>query len=68
MTRPELPPGWTIRPNTFNPALLTLCRYESAFDGDTCRLRLVAKAWSIWAQQVPEWAAYLEQIESETDR
>jgi hypothetical protein len=65
MTRPELPPGWSIRPNSFNAELLTLCRYGSSFDGGLKRHVLVSQAWDNWTRDNPEWAAYLAHLESE---
>lgn len=75
MTRPELPPGYCIRPGKPGTIWLTIKGVDTTevnvicstdFSGD--RHGLIGTAWAIWTAANPEWAAYLEQIESETDR
>lgn len=76
MTRPELPPGYSIRGSS-RPGVIWLTykgvgvgevyvMQSTDFAGD--RHGLIGTAWHMWNAAHPEWAAYLAQIESETDR
>lgn len=70
MTRPELPPGWRISEayTDRKPLLLRLDQRGWVIEACGSRDSMVALAWSKWSEDNPEWAAYLEHIESETDR
>jgi hypothetical protein len=75
MTRPELPPGYHIRPAASTPGVIWLTQESQGaretyimcstdFSGD--RHGLVGTAWAIWNEAHPEWAVYLAHLESET--